>query len=364
MRICVLGGCGDMGKIVVKTLISEEDVEEVKIADLDIEKAENFAKELGKKAKFCKVDANDEKSLVEVLKGYDVGVGCIGPFYKFEKKLVSGSIKAGVNYVSIADDYVAALDAISFNKDAKEKGITAITGLGNCPGITNVLAKKGASLLDRAEKINISFAGGSQDAEGKANIHHAIYMYYGKILSFLDGKQVYVDAGSGEEIVEFPPPIGKLAVFHTGHAEPVTIPKNIPDLKEVTLKGGIHPTWLSKLAILLGKLNLTNTPTKREKLTNLVYRLLPIMGKGGIDVSGLRVDIHGLKNGKKMHLWYACVEKMRIMTGVPAAIGALFIGRGIIKEKGVFAPEEVIEPDLFLKELEKRNIKIVTGKID
>jgi saccharopine dehydrogenase-like NADP-dependent oxidoreductase len=88
------------------------------------------------------------------------------------------------------------------------------------------------------------------------------------------------------------------------------------------------------------------------------------MGKGGIDVSGLRVDIHGLKNGKKMHLWYACVEKMRIMTGVPAAIGALFIGRGIIKEKGVFAPEEVIEPDLFLKELEKRNIKIVTGKID
>lgn len=361
MKICVLGGCGDMGKTVVKTLL-EEDVEEIKIADIDVEKAENFAKKLGEKVKFCKVDANDPKNLVEVLKGYDVAVGCIGPFYKFEKKLVYGCIEAGVNYVSIADDYVAALDALSFDKEAKSKNITIITGLGNCPGITNILAKKGASLLDKVEKINISFAGGSQDAEGKANIHHAIYMYYGKVISFLDGKEVYVDAGSGCEIVEFPEPVGKLPVFHVGHAEPVTIPRNIPGLKEVTLKGGIHPSWLSKLAIILAKLNLTNTPSKREKLTNLVYKLLPLMGRGGLEVSGLRVDIYGEKEGNKKHLFYACVDRMSIITGVPAAIGAVLIGKGIIKEKGVFAPEAVIDPDVFLKELERKNIKISEGE--
>lgn len=361
MKICVLGGPGDMGKTVVRTLLKEEDVEEVKIADLDLEKAKNFAKESGKKVTFAKVDANDPKNLIEVIKGQDVIVGCIGPFYKFEKKLASASIEANVNYVSIADDYVAALDALSLDKYAKERGVTVITGLGNCPGITNILAKKGTSLLDKVGKINVSFAGGSMDAEGKANIHHAIYMYYGKILSFIDGKEIYVNAGTGEEVVEFPPPIGKLPVFHTGHAEPVTIPKNISNLKEVTLKGGIHPTWLSRLAIFLGRLNLTNTPSKREKLTNIVYKLLPIMGKGGLNVSGLRVDIYGEKENKEKHLWYACVDRMTTITGVPAAIGALLIGRGIIKEKGVFAPEGIIEPEIFLEELKKRNIEIVSS---
>ena len=51
MKICVLGGPGEMGKTVVKTLLKEEDVEEVKIADLDLEKAKNFAKESGEKDK-------------------------------------------------------------------------------------------------------------------------------------------------------------------------------------------------------------------------------------------------------------------------------------------------------------------------
>jgi lysine 6-dehydrogenase len=50
------------------------------------------------------------------------------------------------------------------------------------------------------------------------------------------------------------------------------------------------------------------------------------------------------------------------VTGFSAAIGAVMIGKGLIKEKGIVPPEDCIYGDLyplFMKELEKRNIKVL-----
>ncbi len=49
------------------------------------------------------------------------------------------------------------------------------------------------------------------------------------------------------------------------------------------------------------------------------------------------------------------------VTGFPAAIGARFVARGDIRKKGIVAPEDAIEGEVyrrFLDELRKRNITI------
>ena len=101
MRVIALGGAGMMGRFGVKDLATKDKVEELLIADYDLEAAEALARELGSKCSAVRVDANNHAEMVEKIRGFDVAMGTIGPFYKYEKKVASACIDAGVDYVSI-----------------------------------------------------------------------------------------------------------------------------------------------------------------------------------------------------------------------------------------------------------------------
>jgi saccharopine dehydrogenase-like NADP-dependent oxidoreductase len=359
MRIVVLGGAGDMGSEAVRDLVNNQEVKEVIVADLNFEKAKELKKNLGEKIVPLSLDANNKENLIEVIKKGDVALSCIGPFYKFEAKIAKAAIEAGVNYVSICDDFDAVEEVLKLDQEAKNKNLTILTGMGWTPGISNVLALKGVKELKKADIINIAWAGDAEDSEGLAVIKHTYHIFTGMIITYLDGKHLKIKAGTGKEIVEFLPPINKIPVYHLGHPEPVTIPKFIPNVKTVTLKGGLTPPWLNGLAKILVSLKLTNTPEKRDRLANLTKKLLPYLPGGGLKISGLRVDVKG-ENG---HCIYKIVDKMRRLTGIPASIGTVMLAKGEITTKGVIAPEACIEPERFIEELEKRNMKIVEEKI-
>ena len=67
------------------------------------------------------------------------------------------------------------------------------------------------------------------------------------------------------------------------------------------------------------------------------------------------------------HMWDEADKKNGIssmgrVTGFPAAIGAVMIGKGMIQEKGIVPPEDCFYDKnyiYFMKELKKRNIKIL-----
>ena len=86
-KVVVLGGCGAVGRHSVRTLAYSKDVDEVVIADINLEIATKMAEELGPKVTAMKVDANNAESIRSVIKGADVVVNTIGPYYVFEKKI-------------------------------------------------------------------------------------------------------------------------------------------------------------------------------------------------------------------------------------------------------------------------------------
>jgi lysine 6-dehydrogenase len=189
MRIVVLGGCGDMGSYVVRDLIAFSDAEVV-IADYRLERAQQMAAELGDRARGVFVDAEDADMLVRVLEGADAAVGCIGPFYHFAPKLARAAIRARVPYVDICDDWGPMDELRSMDPQAKEAGVTVINGLGWTPGITNLMAKKGAAQLDEVDEIRIYWGGGAADSEGLAVVMHVFYAITG------DGAQLFAtDSG-------------------------------------------------------------------------------------------------------------------------------------------------------------------------
>ena len=72
MRIFVLGGAGKMGCISVQDLAKDDRVDEVVIADVNIEQAQIVANYLdSSKISIQKVDVNDEESFVKSLEGAD-----------------------------------------------------------------------------------------------------------------------------------------------------------------------------------------------------------------------------------------------------------------------------------------------------
>jgi saccharopine dehydrogenase-like NADP-dependent oxidoreductase len=357
MRFIVLGGAG-VGNEAVRALAAHPEVDEVMVADLDLKAAQSLSEELGGPVRACRLDVVDHRSLVEAIRGYDVALGFVGPFVYFERRQAEAAIEAGVSYVSIADDFEAARDALALDEAARQAGVTVITGLGNCPGLTNLLAKKGAQSMDRARRVHIAWFGGADDAGGYANYRHAVHIFCGKVPSFEHGREVMVRSGGGKEDVEFPAPCGRLPVYYTGHAEPVTIPKNIPGLEEVTLKGGIWPPWLARAGISLERIGLLRGEGSQKFWADFFYRVLPRLPSGKCTVSGFRIDVWGEKDGREAHCWYAGVDRMKRVTSIPTAVGAVMLARGEIKKPGVSAPEALIDPDTMLTRLQAYDISV------
>ncbi|HOG45622.1 MAG TPA: saccharopine dehydrogenase NADP-binding domain-containing protein, partial [Anaerolineae bacterium] len=251
-RIVVLGGCGDVGSHAVRDL-AETYEGTVVIADYRVELAKRLAAELGAKAEARFVDANSEESLVNAMKGADAAVGCIGPFYRYAAPVARAAVQAGVNYVDVCDDYGPIAELLALDGAARAAGMTLVTGVGWTPGLTNLLAKKGAAELDEVDEIRVFWAGSSADSTGLAVIMHVFYAVTGQVPTYKDGAWLDVPAGSGVEKVEFPQPLGVVRVFHCGHPEPLTIPRYLK-ARTVSLKGALVPNWNNTMASSFAKI--------------------------------------------------------------------------------------------------------------
>ena len=82
MRCIVLGGAGYVGREVVKDLAGAKGIKEVSVADFNAKAAKTLADQVGRKASARFVDITDAHRLLEAVKGYDVAVNTVGPFYR------------------------------------------------------------------------------------------------------------------------------------------------------------------------------------------------------------------------------------------------------------------------------------------
>lgn len=367
MKIVFFGGTGDIGRRVVRELCSYSEIEHIAIAGRNRKKYEKLLEIIGEESSklcFLEVDLNRCENLSEQLKGYGIVASAAGPFYMYEKMLAEAAIDAGAHYVSICDDYDAAQQIFELDKRAQEGGLSVLTGIGWTPGLSSLLTRAGADSLDEVEKINVSWAGNSEDAMGVAVIFHVLHIFSGRIPSFEGGSLRMIPAGSNKERMRFPEPIGEINVYSVGHPEPVSMPRYFPNISEVTLKGGINEELLNKLAILVGKLGLVRSKTVRGLIAVFFENTLPFwrkLAKPGPEVSGIRVDIEGVSGGAPCRLTYSAVGPMDILTGVPMAIAIREMVKGSIKKIGVFAPEApgALDPQVFFDGLENKGVKII-----
>ena len=122
MRVVALGGAGDMGRYAVRTAVAFDFVEEVVVADLQLAAAERIAERAGAKARPAAVNAEDAAGLRDLLRGADVVLNTVGPFYRFGVPILEAAIDAGCNYLDICDDWEPTLAMLELDPRARDAG--------------------------------------------------------------------------------------------------------------------------------------------------------------------------------------------------------------------------------------------------
>ncbi len=368
MRALVLGGAGGMGQGVARDLVKQEQITNIILADLYPDPARLSPKlRDNQKVEIIKMDVNDHQGMLANFKETDVVINCAGPFYKTAVPVAKAAVAAKVNYIDICDDYEGT--EILFNSEidkmAREAGITVLTGMGSDPGTNNVLVKWYADHLDRVDEIYLYWVVAIAELAGAA-WDHSLHMTLGNVPQYLNGELVHVEGGTDVVQEEFLEPLGICHVRYVGHPQPLTIPKYIPGVKNVIIKGALIPLWVDELIKKqrdTGFLGKEDIQIKGSKITpyDLALKLWESIPEGrdkGPQASGLKVIVKGERAGKKVTYTADMVGRMAPGTGLPASIAALMMNSGDVTQKGVVAPEGCINPAKFLKEFLKRGARI------
>ncbi len=364
MKVLFLGGGGDMAVDALRELNREaKKVELVTIVDIDPEKARAKIGALGLSLK-TEVEGHDlfdRDWLVERAKAHDVVLNFAGPFYTTEKYCAEAALAAKKPYVSIADDYDAYLEVVKLDDEARKANVKLLTGWGNSPGLTQILARKGYNSMDKCRRINVNWAAGSNEAVGMTNLIHLFHIFNGTTLQTFRCKETAVKTGEGRKMVEFPYPMDWLPVYYTGHAESVSLPRNLPGLEEATLHGGVQPPYIPTLVKTLSKTGMFKTHERRKSAAKFFYRIENLFTGGGLDKSVGRIDVYGIHHQKAVYRYYTYIGHIAHLTSLPAvqAIMWLIDGKFASKPGGVYSGERLLDdPDPFLAELISRGLEI------
>lgn len=364
MKVLLLGGAGDMAIEALREMKKESRrIKKITIVDLNIDKGNQIVEklDLGKIAAVVGHDLMDQEWVVKIMKEHDIVLGFAGPFYKMESYFAQAAIEAGTDYISIADDYDAFLSVIEQDKAAKEKNVKILTGWGNSPGITQILARKGYNSMDTTRRINVNWAAGSAEDVGVTNLMHLFHIFNGTTLQTIRGIEQEVPTGGGKKIVEFPYPMGKLPVYYTGHAESVSLPRNLKGLEEATVHGGVQPPYIPKLVKTLANTGMFSSHERRRKAASFFHKIEGWFAAGGLDKSVGRIDVYGIQDGRAVYRYYTYIGHIAVITSLPSVQAALWLNEGMFdgKSGGVYSPERLLDdPDPFLSELIERGLEI------
>ncbi len=368
-EVVVLGGCGAVGSVVVKTLAGQDTFSRIIIGDINDARAREIALQTdAKKVSAVYVDAEDPRSIRAAVSGRDLVINCIGPFYKTVKTILQTVIEAKINYVDVCDDVDATLEILGLDQAARNAKITALIGMGSSPGATNLLAKFAAdSLLDETEAVDIFHAHGGEPVEGEGVIGHRFHCMRIDIPMFLDGELRHVkffenDGIALRQTFDFPAIGNNIPVYPYPHPEQVTLPKYIP-LKQVTNRGTVLPHEYYSLIADMCRLGLdSREPLEVKGRTVIPYefamayilrerqRILKETGFGR-QRGCCSVVVTGKKAGKYRQYRFHMASQSQALgegTGIPAAMGGILMQEGKILKKGVLPPEGCVNPADFI----------------
>lgn len=374
-RVVVLGGCGAVGRVASLTLANTGTCDELVVADLDGVAADRLVGELiaargasGVAVRSAVVDVTDQRALQDLVRGADVVLNCVGPFYRSVRHVFPAVLELGIDYVDVCDDVDATLDLLALDERAKDAEVTALIGMGASPGVTNLFARYLVDhLLDRCESVDVFHTHGGEPVEGAGVIAHRFHCMSGDIPVYLDGELRSVryfehDGIALRQTFDFPLVGDDVPIFPYPHPEQITLPQHL-DLRRVTNKGSVLPIEYYELTAELCRIGVTSTEPLEVDGARIVPHDFAIAfllrerermlteAAFGEQRGCISVVVCGSRAGEPREYRMHMASSGRALgegTGIPAALGVMMMQRGSVSGPGVVPPEAGVAPDDFL----------------
>jgi saccharopine dehydrogenase-like NADP-dependent oxidoreductase len=358
----VLGATGFLGRRTTAELSRHPDVTGVIASARDGGAAARVAKLLGGsggKVSALTLDVTDETGLIRAARDVDVIVGCAGPAYLLELSCARAAIDAGTHYVSLNDDHPATERVNRLDGDARDAGVTIVSGCGFSPGITNLLVALAGDEVDAVEEIAISIAVSSADGGGPAGALHFVTMMGGEAPAISDHEPDGAPAATSPKLVFFPEPVGWVETFRCGHPEVITLPQKFPDLSALHCRMGLTERAVMdtlRASLATGLLATDRSRRAWLRMSEPMRPFFEALPPRGAAWTAARVDVRGSKDGRTQTISYGVVDHLVNLGSIPLARAAVELATR--KGGGVLAPEQLFEPKPFLNALVQRGIRL------
>jgi lysine 6-dehydrogenase len=380
MKILVLGA-GRMGYGAAFDLAhNSPDVADVTVADSDLAKAEDVAAKVGsERITVTQIDASDQAAVVELMRGHDAAISCVN--YWYNESLSRAAIETGTNFCDLGGNNYVVDAQLAMDAEAKAAGINIIPDCGLAPGMVSILAMHGAARFERLDELHIRVGGLPQDPQPPLD-YQLVFSVEGLINEYVevarvirDGKITEVPSMTELENLAFEgfPPLEAFQTSGGTSTLPDTFLGKIKELDYKTIRYAGHCEKF-KTMIDLGLCSSEEILVDYQKVTprklfgELLQRNLPADGP---DYVLVRLEFVGQKGGETKRLRYDIVDKFAETTGLsammrttafPASIIAQMMARGDVLERGATPQERAIDPERFVAELERRNIRIIVSQ--
>ncbi len=380
MRIVVLGGAGKMGAIAVEDLVINPRVDEVILADRDMEGAAAIAGYLDSpKLVIAEADLNDHDALVSLLAPADACVNAT--VYYTNLKVMEACLEAGTHYTDMGGLFHGTLKQLELNDRFAEAGVSAVLGMGSAPGAPNILARYAADRLDTIDAIKI-YDGVKPPPPGTMKFTYAaptiIDELTEKPMVFRDGEFIACEPMSEFEDVAFTGSLGILPMHLSLHSEVATLPVSFADkgVRECFFKinyWGMDKGIVEKVRVLaefgfdsadpisVRGVEVAPRDFTIEMMADFVPSAFEMLttpaNEPGNWAKEIVSDVTGTVDGKPVRYRMGMLTlKGALPTGTLPARAAAWMAAGKVAP-GVHPPELAFEPEPFLEELKERGIE-------
>lgn len=211
------------------------------------------------------------------------------------------AVQDGRHVVSTSDDPDEVQALLGLDDSARRAGVTVVAGAAMSPGLSCMLARHAAGLLDQVDEIHVARHG----AAGPACARQRLRALRGTATEWRDGAWVRRGGFSGRELCWFPDPIGGRDCYRAELAEPVVLVDAFPGLDRCTarLAASRVDRVLAPLPVLVGP---------------------PVEGGPG----AVRVEVRGRSGTGRSSVVYGVLDRPGVAASALAAVVALRLAAG------------------------------------
>jgi saccharopine dehydrogenase-like NADP-dependent oxidoreductase len=252
MSEIVVIGAGEMGRATLSILVRRRLGKQITVID---RRRDNLDRAVAMAPGRIRAEERDVHADPPDLTGARLVLNFAGPFYTGSDTIARAALEAGSDYVDICDDVEGIGPILALDEAAREAGVALITGAGNSPGTSNLMAKRLLELHPECDGVRVVWVVGDADPGGLAPLRHMLHMAVAPCPVWRDG--AFVDepgfVPSTAAIYELPT-LGETVAYNTAHSEPLTLVRAFPQLRYAAVQGALLPGWSNELFSSLGRI--------------------------------------------------------------------------------------------------------------